>query len=390
MNRLPLRLGLALLIGSGCTPVAQPAPTVTASPTPAMSVASPVASSPAATRPPSSEESGIGGVQALGRVRHYELPKDPQGQWVTTAALEADAVVVALLPGTPPSDEERRRFRMLLGRLDLRTGAVATLVELDPGTTMYGTAVAGRMIAWVETSPIDLRALGWKLHLTDAVSGADRVVLTDPGIHPDGLDSVIPVFDYDGSSILYTVLSRRQDGVAWELRRLKDGREQIIAELADIRDRRFMAIERDDRSIVWLEDVMRPSPHTVIGIYDLNSGAVTRRTTTVRAGTLALTPERIFLGTDLGVAETDRVASYEPKRSGPAGLPAEQLAVVGAYLLYGRFDGAQSLVARDLGSGAETVLATGVTSGPSVANGVVQWYERTKGSTPARVVILSP
>lgn len=58
----------------------------------------------------------------------------------------------------------------------------------------------------------DVRAFGWKLHLTNLNDGTDRIVRMDPGIHPDGVQSVIPKIAYDGTSLVYTVLNQSPSG----------------------------------------------------------------------------------------------------------------------------------------------------------------------------------
>lgn len=330
----------------------------------------------------------------VGPLDYYTLPKTTRGDWTARAPLSDDTVLLTLIPGTPPaSDAERLMFVSELASLDLKTAAVRTLVQLPAGASAYGPIVVGTMIAWVETSAVDLRAHGWKLHLTDAVSGADRVVARDPGVRAEEVFSVIPAIAFDGSTLLFTVLARREGGAVWELHRLKDGREDTIAHLPEAGTRRFIRVTLDHRSIAWIEAVSQPDTYVNLGVFDLASAEVRGLRTTLSSVYQALlTPERVFLATGVGVMETDRALSYEPKKISPESTPVvppvSELAMPGSYLLYRNFDVGETLAAIDLSSGSHAVLATKATAGPVHANGVVLFSERPAVNTPQRIGIL--
>jgi hypothetical protein len=323
---------------------------------------------------------------AVGKIDHHVLPGHDRGGWNAFAAIPPNGVLSALFPTTPLPDTERSNYVSELARIDLDDGSVKTLVRLPPGKNVFSPVVRGTTAAWVETDALDMRAHGWKLHLTDLATGADRLVVSDPGERLEGT-SLLPAIGFDGSAVFFTALTTAEGGAKWELRRWDDGRVDTIAALGDPHIQRFLNVAVDERSVAWIEQLAGQEIRFTVAVYDLASGRTSRQSLDQRGAvyTVALAGERVFLGTDFGVFETDRSASIEPKKVSAESSPVDTLAVAGNYLIYRNFDPAESLVAIDLRSGARAVLATGVTTGPRYTDGLVIWFERPSGPGLGRV-----
>lgn len=380
-------VGLLLIIAS-CAPASQvsaPTPTAAAlaSPAPRAAVVTP-SSTPAAA--PSAEE--FDWRARVAPIRHFELPKHPNAdlEWAIGPPIGPDSVLMVMSAG-PRRGLDRAAVVYDLARYDLATSAITTLVRPPAGTGGV-PIVAGRTAAWVERSLTDLRAYGWRIHVTDVSTGADRVVARDPGFRPPDVQSVLPAFAFDGSAIVYTTLAEIDGKLRWQLRRLRvsDASDEVIAELPDPGRQDFNRVGFDDRAVIWTERAyLQPEPRQTIGIYDITSRTTTRRESPLRnVYAIVLAGERLFLGTGSGLFETDRRIARQPVRLSQDAFAVDQVGVSGRFLLYSSHGPGEPLYAIDLESGGRARLATGVTTGPEIANGTVLWFERAQGSTPGR------
>lgn len=383
---------IAILFTVGCAaPAAQPDRSASASETttPTSAPPSPKSSAAAPSAAATVQGTEFDWAERGGRIDTYSLPSDPRGQWGVLAPISAGQVLVTNIPLIRPSDEERLRYVSDLSRLDVRSGAIQPLVRLAPGMQVYGPTVAGGSIAWVETSAVDLRAYDWRLHLTDTANGADRVVASDAGVRASGVSgSVVPVLDYDGSTLVYTRLAARGEGPVWELRRLSGGVEETIAEVGGVATRRITSITLHEKMILWVESVLEPSPHAVIGQFDLAAKTVRRTTTTLdHVYQIAIRGDAMFLATGRGVLETDTNITRQLVPMTPDSATVDQMAIVDDYLIYRSFDREETVTAIDLRSRSRAVLAKGVTAGPNDGNKVVLWVHRSGGTNPGSFAI---
>lgn len=386
MNRAILLLILVVL--AGCAPQGvQPA--VADRTAGAEGTVTPVAAQtplPPETTPPSHSDGG----SLLPPPRSYRLPFNPEGHWAALTPIDSTAVLVALIPAkAPASDAERQGFVSELARVDVRTGSVKTLLRLPAGNNVYGAVIAGNTIAWVETSAVDLRAYGWKLHLTDAVTGEDRVVATDPGVRVAGVQSVIPSVAFDGTTLLFTALSDQGGDERWQLRRIEAGRQETIAELSEPTTRRFNWVMVDRGASAWIEVTHRPASQ-VLAIKPHSAAAISRRTVALDAiYQIALHGDRVFLATGRGVFETDRLGSQTPIRISPGDWTVSQMSVMADHLVYRAFDPAASVIATRIGSPDSVTLATGITAGPRAGNGALVFTKQaTDPAATAEILVL--
>lgn len=141
-----------------------------------------------------------------------------------------------------------------------------------------------------------------------------------------------------------------------------DGTDDSVATLTRIRDQRFLSIAIDAQSIAWTENVTNPDSHATVGIYDLATRAIVVRERTAMSSVyqIAFSATKVYFATGLGVLESDRALSYEPRRFAPEGTSVDQIAVVGDYLVYRNFDPGQTVTALDLAARAR-MRVSGVT-----------------------------
>ena len=376
MNRAGLALLLALAVGcvpQGTQPTNSPA---------AASAASPTDGGPHATASGAVTISPTPVAKVLAPMSYRRLPEHPRGQWSAWAAIGPTSVLAALIPGRPPTnDEERLQFVSELAVLNITDGSVKPLVRLQPGNTVYSPILVGSAVAWVETSAVDLRAYGWKLHLTDVSTGDDRVVATDPGARLAGADSVVPSLAFDGTNLLFTALTNDGGTERWQLRSLRGGRESTIAELVDPTKRRINRVTVDQQSVAWVEATHEP-PSQILAVRSQATGTISRRAIQLDAiYQIELIDERLYLATGRGVFETDRANVVAPVRISAGEWAVDQMGVLSGHLVYRAFDPAESVFAMRIGSRESTTVATGLTAGPRSGNGVLLFTKR--GSAPA-------
>jgi hypothetical protein len=320
----------------------------------------------------------------VGSIRYAKMPTSQRGEWVLRAALDANSVLVALIPnGSSPAIRESQRSE--LARVNLENGTVKTLVELSPGTQVIGPIAVRETIAWVEAGALELRAYGWKIHVTDALTGSDRVIATDPGLRIDQSTSVVPAIAFDGTTLLYSILAQTRSGMEWQLRRLRDGRDDVIASLPDAQARRFMRLAVDDRGAVWSEAVLAPQLATEVAILDETGPPFRKAISVSNIYQIVLVGERVVLATDAGLMGMERSVPSSPRRVSREVGTIAQIARLGDYILYRNFDSAESVAAVDMRSGEHALIGTGATFGPIEANGAAVWFERASGTTDARI-----
>lgn len=276
-----------------------------------------------------------------------------------------------------------------LARLDATTMEIHSLLRLAPGMQAASVVVGTDTFAWVEMSATDLRGYDWRLHLTSAIDGADRVIASDPGLRIEaGFTDHSPTLWFDGTTLLYTILVKGSGASpAWELRRLRAEQTDRLAQLASASAQRFIRFDAVGDTVAWLEGDRSAGPIEQATVASFSgSGPARRRALNSRAYVLRLAPAGVYVGTEQGVVllASDLTGSI-------AGLPGdpgvvEQLALLGRYVLYGNTN-LQTTTAVDPTSRAVARLGQNVTYGPIQGDGFALWFERDPAGGPGKYAI---
>jgi hypothetical protein len=377
------------VLSAGCVTSTQPAPpsgpTVSespASPSPSQSVTSPSAT-PRSTTTPIFDWS-----TQVGAIRYATLPSDARGQWVPRALLDNGGVLISLIVNNPNATaEQRAAFVSELARYDPRDGTVKTLVRPSPGAQTIRPIVGGGSVAWIEATE-DLRAYGWKIHVTDIHSGSDKIAAIDDGYHPEGV-SVLPSIAFDGSQLLFTRVAAVAAEPNWQLHWLRNGTDRVIVTVPRVREQALLSPAFDTQTIVWTENSTFPDAHETVGIFDIGKDAIIKQARTGLSAVyqIILTTSNMYIATGSGVYESDRGLSYEPRRFTPEEAAVDQIAVIGHYLVYRNFDRDATVAAIDLATGSRARLGTNATYGPVGYQQAVLWFERGASPSAGRIAI---
>lgn len=320
------------------------------------------------------------------------MPKDPRGAWGIGAQLGQETLLT--LAPFSRSRQERMTIPGELGVWRPPSGEVKTLHVLRPGMQTAFMHAGGSHVAWVELSALDLRGLDWQLHLTDVRTGADRVIARDNGarIAERGGAALHPTVWYDGTTLLYTMLTLNGQ---WELHRLRDGDDEVIAKIENSSLVSVTRIVADRQSVAWLErefaserEPARGGDVRVVLAVLNTSGAIQRAEVPASTYALGIGRDALYLGTESAVLSQPRDLTLR----GPVLAPVPQSAwfvEVGGLLLCGSVSD-RKIVAVDLRSGATRVVDTNVTGGPhGGGEGPIVWQRRDPADDTSKLAIMA-
>lgn len=360
----------------GCTaPSVQPIP----SPTDVRTTAPVAMSTPAAS-------------VAIGRPRYVSLPRSPEGFWTPAGAIGAQHLLLVLVPKAE-SAQDRLRVSARLATFDVVSGTLRNLLTLPPGQQASSLRAWQQTVAWVESRAVDLSGVGWRLHLTDATSGRDSVIMSDSGFRPfDPANfGYAPRAAPGPAGLLYTTLVTTPTGAAWELRLRADSGERTLRTLQDGTKERFVEVRQDAIGATWLEAVRSADGTTEAlraAALDWNAPLVRTKPIPGRAYDLSPGDADIFIGSTAGLLLLDRGMSAGPTLVGFDAALVEQVARVPGGLL-ARTPAGEALFAFDPQTRATVQVSRNVTLGPIQGEGWAFWYERDPAGGEGRVGLIA-
>lgn len=361
-----------------------------ARPTPSTSVIPPPTSAPSSAAAASAALSPVGPA-ASGYYRgpiYAQLPSRTQGEWSARVLLDGGDILLTSGPAGP--NEDAAKFVSEVVRFNSSSKALTPLLQLAPGMQVIQPRAVKDTLAWIE-GPQDLRAFGWKIHVTDIHSAQDRVVASDSGVHAIS-NSVLPAIALTDGRLAYTSLEQGTNGPEWRLHSLAlaDGRDVVIASLTNPRDARFLSLWIDAQTLAWSENVVGQDPHTNVGVFDIAGSRILFRGRTVISAAYQIVAWRddLFFATQDGLLRSDRAVTRPPVPISPEKAPVDTLTVVGDTVLYNNFDQGNTLAAIDLRTGEHSRIATNVTRGPVSYGHQVFWFEKATSGLPARAAVL--
>jgi len=322
------------------------------------------------------------------QVVYVQLPRLPRGEWSARGLLDNGDVLLTSNPAGPADDPST--FVSEIARFDPQSKAVTSLMRLPEAKQVIQPIAAGDTLAWIE-GPYDLRAFGWRIHLTEIRSGNDRVIAVDSGVHSIS-NSVLPAIALGAGGLAYTKLDQGSGGPEWRLHHVSpvEGSDVVIAALDNASDSRFLSLCIDAQTLAWSENFIGQDPHTNIGVYDLPGSHMIFRGRTNLSGAyqIAASDQSLFFATQSGLLKSPRNLASAPVVISPESAPVDTVTVVGHAVLYNNFDRGNTVAAIDLLTGEHTQLAQNVTRGPVSYGSYVFWFEKASNGTPARAAVL--
>lgn len=301
------------------------------------------------------------------RATHVGVPGEPTGGWGLAADFADGTLLLELAP-----NEVRGRMNATLARLDPRTTQMTPVLTGPPGKNMGYFSAGTRTFSWIELNPSDPAALDWRLHITDAVTGADRVVATDPGVRIISQGpwtySYRPITYFDDRSLIYTVMVVSDGVPATQLRRLTGTSTETLFTVPDAATNAVARLTADARSIAWLQFELPKSDFdvkTTLVVRDNATGLV-RRLSISSGLTLRFASDYIFVGAKEGLFVIDRGLEGAVRRI--SDVPnIENVALVGSQVLF-RSNSDHTIRAISPEGGLAAVVDTNVTVGPYQSN----------------------
>jgi len=374
-------LGLALLVGCTAPRGDQVQPTSSA----AVSPASRAPASPSA-QPSARATSGV----VAGSVTHIAVMGELPDKWAVVAVLGDGTLLIQLSP-----DPAKGRHGVALGKMDARSGMVTVLIQLAVGKQMGYFSVAGNTFSWVEVNVSDPAAVGWRLHVTDADTGADRVVQSDPGLRIKASGpwaySYRPVFWQDGQSLLYTIFVPGEGNPNTQLRRLTGERTEVLTTVPDASTNVLARLTADERSVAWVEHEQPMTsyiPTTALVVRD-NATGVVRRQAIPSGFILRFAGDDIVIGAKEGVFVADRMLAT-PLRHLVDVANVEFIAIFGDDVVFSSTNDHKVQAVRRSG-GPAVELDTEVLRGPyqaNIGNGLTAWLRVAEGKSSIGILPL--
>lgn len=375
-------IGLALLLSCTAPMGDRVQPTVSASASPKVQ----------AVLSPTPEPTALAASRIVAAdVVHVAVTGELADTWAVEAVLDDGTLLIRLAP-----DPAKGRHGVSIGKMDSRTGRVTVLVEVAVGRQMGYFSVFGNTMSWVEVNVSDLAALDWRLHVTDAMTGIDRVVQTDPGLRIRGsgpwVYSYRPVFWQEPSSLLYTILVPGAGNPSTQLRRLIGERTEVLTTIPDASRNVLARLAADERSVAWVESELPMTSYvatSALVVRDNATGAM-RRVAIPSGFILRFAGDDIVIGAKDGVFVVDRKLEA-PLRHLVDVANVEFMAILGDDVVFSSSNDHRLQAVRRSG-GAPTLLDTEVVRGPYQANGgngLMAWLrvaggERSIGVLPLR------
>jgi hypothetical protein len=298
-----------------------------------------------------------------------------------------DRLILYLTP-LVKNAQERESATARLATLDLASRQLHPLATLAPGTQAASVSGDALRLAWVETSATDLAGHGWKLHLTQVVTGEDTVVAVDPGltIESDRLNAHIPLTSLSSAGLLYTILVPGTSGPDWELR-LRSSQTRVIARLENAALRRFALVASDETGAAWIEAVRSSTTgeDRQVSARDWTGSGVSTKLLSARPYGLRSADGQLLVATDRGVMTVPRQLNGPITAIGPTRL-SESLGLLGSVIV--ALDSTtHEVFAIDRTTASSRNIDTGVTVGPVQAPEFVAWYRPSGAGNQGEVVI---
>jgi hypothetical protein len=316
-----------------------------------------------------------------GSVKHIGVTGELPNKWVVEAVLGDGTLLIRLSP-----DPAKSRQGVALGKMDARSGRVTVLIEVPVGKQMGYFSVAGNTLSWVEVNVSDPAALDWRLHVTDADTGVDHVVQSDPGLRITASGpwtySYRPVFWQEAQSLLHTIFVPGEGNPSTQLRRITGERTEILATIPDASRNVFARLTADERSVAWVENQLPATSFlatSALVVRDNATGAM-RRMVIPSGFILRFAGDDIVIGAKEGVFVVDRMLAT-PLRHLVDAANVEFMAIVGDDVVFSSTNDHRVQAVRRSG-GPAVELDTDVVRGPYQANsgnGLAAWHRVVDG-----------
>lgn len=373
MRRVCIALCILLV---GCT---QSAVQPTSAVSPAASV-QPTASLPA-------QVSGSPVPLSAFSITRFELPGLRAEEWMIAGVLGDGSILIQMAPNASAG-----RSGVTIATFDPVTQRLRTVLTLPAGRQAGDFNGAATSFAWTEMTIGDAQGLDWRLHITDALTGADRVVLTDPGVRIQGggpwTYNHKPVVWFDGKTLLYTVFVPGSVAPSTELRRLVDGRTETLTTIPDASTNVLARLTADGTGIAWIEfELPKTDFNAKRAVVVRDEGGALRRQDAPGALAIRLMASQVLIGAQGGLFRSARLLD-KPAEKLSGVLNVEFIALSGNSIV---FSGTSDLIAHALpaSGGMATDLDTGVTRGPyqsTPSTGTTAWFRFADGK--ASIAIL--